>query len=168
MLWQPPLDFLLWEKGSPVCLNVYNQASCYLQPNTFLTGTVPSGGVGRKDFFWLSMPVLLLFPHPGLSGPRSIPSPEVVPDQFWLQQEVRFKCPTSGAFCTFHINSRVISPKHKPEHGAALPPDPTTFSRTLRMTFSSLPGPSRPFPPRIQLTFAALNPLPPHQAPSPS
>ena len=41
----------------------------------------------------------------------------------------------AGAFCTFHINSRVISPKHKPEHGTALPPDPTTFSRTLRMTF---------------------------------
>lgn len=82
-------------KRPPVCVNLYNQPSCSLQPNTFLSGTVPSRGVGRKDFFWLSTLAFLPFPHLRLHGPRSIQSPEVVPSQFRLQQERRCKHPTA-------------------------------------------------------------------------
>lgn len=82
-------------KRPPVCVKLYNQPSCSLQPNTFLSGTVPSRGVGRRDFFWLSTPAFLPFPHVRLHGPRSIQSPEVVPSQFQLQQGGRCKHPTS-------------------------------------------------------------------------
>lgn len=77
-----------------MCKPLY-QASCPLQPNTFLTDTVHSRGVGRKDYFWLSTPAFLPFSHLRLHGSRSFQSPEVVPNQFLLQQEVRFKHPTS-------------------------------------------------------------------------
>lgn len=122
--------FLIMRKRPPVCVNLYNQGSCSLQPCTFLSGTVPSRGVGRKDFFWLSTPAFLPFPHLRLHGPRSIQSPEVVPSQFRLQQE-DLSTPHPGV--PLHTHSRVTIPKTQTWAWHYSAPEPTAFSRTLRM-----------------------------------
>ena len=129
-----------------MCVNLYNQASCPLQPNTFLTDTVPSRGVGRKGFFWLSASAFLPFPHLRLHGSRSIQSPEVVPNQFRLQQEVRFKHPTSrGApshllqsYCPQNANLNMALLCPRAYHLLSDPKNGT------QMLFQSPQGPSHP------------------------
>lgn len=161
-------------KNSPVCLILCSHVSCYLQPNALPTGTVPSRGVGRKDFFLVTNPCILLFPQLGPYGPQGNPVPRTCPQiNPGLQQEASFRqsCilgSAAGAFCIFHINSSVISWKHRPKHGTPLPKNSTSFPEALRMACRFLSLALKALPVLNSAYLCSLSPLPPHQAPLPS
>lgn len=151
-------------KRPPVCINLYNQPSCPCSQIPSYRAWVFSRGVGRRDFFWLSTPAFLPFPHVRLHGPRLIQSPEVVPSQFQLQQGGRCKHPTSRG--SLHTYSRVIAPKTQTEHGPtlpqSLPPSPDPKNGTPRCSSRALK-----FLPTLDSVYlCSFKSLPPYQAPS--
>lgn len=134
LLQQLPLDFPLRRKIFPCVFNLSGRVVCYLKTNAFLTGTVLSRDVGRKAFSSYQLHHFSSF----LIWEHTAPDHSHSPKLSWINLDM--------SCCSFHINSRILSPKYKPDSGTPLPINLTSFLQVLSRGFRLLPKTLMVFP----------------------